>query len=193
MKLQLIGLALAACAMAGQAQTHEFRFVGTVDQGSPMAPAGSTVTGTFAYDPTAKPDMLIGKPAGHVYGQANYIVPSAMTARVNGHTLTSTVTVVDVVNNFGGNIEDSVSVYSQSPMVLDGTPFPEGSFGFYLGSGWSQTKVLGSTALPRRFSLQQFDGANYGWALAHGRSDGSLLSFVITQVTPVHHKGADRD
>lgn len=191
MKLKLIGLALAACATIGNAQTREFRFVGQVDQASPMAPAGSKVVGTFSYNPKAKPDMVYGEPAGDAYGLANYIMPSTIAAKVNGHTLNAAVTVVDVVNNFGGNVEDSVSVYSQSPMVLDGTPFPEGSFGFYLGSGWSNNKVLRSTALPERFNVRRFDGGNYGWAIAHGRSDGSLLSFVITQVRPLHGHATD--
>lgn len=190
MKRQLIGLALTACAMTAHAQAREFQFIGTVDQGLPMAPAGSKVTGTFTYNVATKPEMLIGAPSGKAYGYANYIVAHRITAKVNGHTLTSPVTVVDVVNNFGGNVEDSVSVYSQSPMELDGTQFPEGSFGFYLASGWSQTHVLNDTALPHRFHVRRFDGMNYGWAIAHGRPDGALLSFVIDQITPVEGTAA---
>jgi hypothetical protein len=191
MKLKIAALTIACLASAAaNAEVLNFKFVGTVTQSLPMAPAGAKVTGSFSYDTSTKPALIVGSSSGNKSGSAAYQVPRSFTLKVNGHTIKSTGSQVDVVNNYGGNIEDSVSVYGL-PMTLDGTLFSEGTFGIYLASGPNKTHVLRDTHLPERFVVKQFDGMNYGWVQANGASDGTLLAFVIASVKEVRNCDED--
>ncbi len=188
-KIQLAALTLIAAIATAHAEVRNFRFSGTVDQSLPMAPAGTIITGTFSYDTDTEPYATSGEPCGSGVSNAIYEFQRSFNATVNGHTITSGPTFVDVFNNAGGNVEDSVSVYGL-PMTLDGTNFPEGSIGLYLGSGPGQTNVLRCTHVPRKIHVKRFDGMNYGWVMVDGSPDGGLLSFVIDRVVAVHGSAA---
>ena len=184
MKLKAVfsSLILSIGVSAANAELREFRFYGYVDQASPTAPKGAIVTGSFAYDTKASPQLQFGQSSGPGYGGASYPVPRGMTIRVNGSTIVSERANVDVVNNFGGNVEDSISVYGQ-PMTINGTTFENGSLGIYLASGPGRNQVLRDTSLPRSINVQRYNGMNYGWVQVDGSPDGSILSFVILHVT----------
>ncbi len=114
-------------------------------------------------------------------GSANYRYPRAMSIQVNGHVVTASETFVNVVNNFGGNIEDAVSVYG-APMTFDGRAYPDGSFGLQLASGPGKTHVLHNVKPPRHIDVSRYTGMNYGWVQMDGSGNGSLVSFVLNQV-----------
>lgn len=190
MKIKFVALAIACMATVANAEVRHFKFVGTVTESLPMAPIGAKVIGHFSYDTSATPEMTLGDPSGQSYSSSSYSIARAMTVKVNGHTLVSASTHVDVVNNFGGNIEDSIGVFG-SPMTLDGTLFSEGLFGIFLGSGPGKTHVLNDTDLPRKIRVQNFDGMNYGVVQVNGGPDGALLAFSVESVNETHSRDED--
>ena len=177
----LLSIALGAVATTAHADVLTFKFTGTVVQGFPMAPAGAQVTGTFSYDTAVAPYQQSGEPAGPGNGDATYLASSNITLAVNGHSVTAAVTTVYVVNNFGGNVEDSLTL-SGEQMTLDGTLFPQGNVGFTLASGPGRTHVLRNTDLPKHIQVNRYDGANFGWVMVDGSSNGTVLSFVIDRI-----------
>ena len=190
-KTALVALSIISSITAAHAEVRTFVFTGTVDFSTPMAPAGSAVKGKFSYNTAGKPDNSFGK--GQEYSSANYIVERSIKLQVNGHTLTAPLFHVDVVNNFGGNIEDSFAAYSVS-MTLDGTQFGDGSsFGIFLGSGPGKTQVLHNTKLPRDVHVERYDGMNYGWAQVDGSSNGTVLSFIIDSVVDAQDIDSDKE
>jgi hypothetical protein len=192
-KTALVALSIISSVTAAQAEVRTFVFTGTVNWSTPMAPAGSVVKGTFSYNTAQKPDNGFGDLKGHGYSSQNYIVERSFKVEVNGHTLVSSSFHVDVVNNFGGNIEDSFNVYGL-PMTLDSTQFADGSsFGIFLASGPGKTQVLHNTSLPREVRVQRYDGMNYGWAQVDGSSNGGILSFVIDKVVDARSDDCDKD
>jgi hypothetical protein len=190
MKLKIAALVIALVSAAAHAEVRDFCFVGTVTQSMPMAPAGAKVKGKFSYDTSAQPDITVGVSSRRETSSSAYVVPRSFTIQVNGHTLTAASLRVDVVSNFGGNIEDSVSVLG-SPMTLDGTLFNEGMFGIFLASGPGKTRVLRNTDLPRRLVVKQFDGMNYGFVQINGSSDGTLLAFVVDRIRAANDRDED--
>lgn len=184
----LAPLAVALMAMSAQARAEWRHFVaeGHVTVASPTAPSGAKVTVRFSYDDDAPAYITSGKERGHGYGTASYSFASKIEMKVNGHVMTAANTYVDVMNNGGGNVEDSIHIRGLV-MVMDGTTFPDGGFGFYLGSGPGKTKVLKSTELPRKIDVAQFDaiGFQYGYAQVDGSSNGGLLNVVIDSVIEV--------
>lgn len=183
-----LSLALMAASMQAHAECRHFRAEGHVTVATPTAPSGSPLTIRFSYDDDAAPEYVVGEPRGTGYGTANYQVTTAVEMRVNGHVMTAANASITVMNNGGGNVEDSISLYAY-PMVLDGTSFAEGAFGFYLGSAPGKTKVLKSTALPRKIDVRRYDaqGFQYVYAQVDGSSTGGLLNAVIDSITEVPH------
>ena len=190
MRTFLLALALVGLQAAAQAEMRHFRFVGTVAQSLPMAPAGAKVSGRFSYNTATAPSLSVGEPSGDGYGLATYAVPRRMTMSVNGHRLAASAMQVEVTNNTGGNVEDAVSVYG-TPMTLDGTLFPEGLFGLFLASGPGQTQVLRSTRLPWRLNVAPFDGMNYGVVQVNGSADGTWLVFAIDSIVTADDRDED--
>jgi len=181
-KLKPTLLALLFGASVAHAEVRTFKISGTVVQSTPTAPAGSKVIGTFSYDTSAQPSYTIGDSSGRGYGNSNYSLPAKFELKVNAHTISSDFFYVDVVNNFGGNVEDSVSAYG-TPMTMDGTHFGQGSFGFYLATGPGKKHVLRSTELPDRLPVKRYDATlSYGWVNADGSGNGTLLSFSIDRI-----------
>lgn len=190
MRTFLLALALVGLQAAAQAEVQHFRFVGTVTQSLPMAPAGARVTGRFAYNTATTPLLAVGEAAGNAYGMATYAVARRMTMKVNGHRLAAPALQVEVTNKAGGNVEDSVGVYG-APLTLDGTLFPDGLLGLFLGSGPGKAQVLLSTGLPMRLNVPMFDGMNYGVVQANGNADGTLLVFVIDSIVEADERDED--
>lgn len=184
-KKGVLALTLAALAPIASAERCGFKFTGTVDFGLPMAPKGAAVSGHFWYRTHTEPTGTSGDPKGSGYGTANYRIAHAMSLRVNGHVFSSPETFVYVVNNFGGNVEDAVTVHG-APLSADGQSYPEGSLGFNLASGPGKTHVLSSTRLPHSFDVSRYKGMNYGWVQIDGSGNGSLVSFVVDQVHSHH-------
>lgn len=182
-KSMLWSLALAALTATAHAEIRAFTFTGTVTESLPMALAGSRLTGTFSYDIESVPYLQTGDPAGPGSGDASYLAKGNLAMTVNGHSLTAATTVIYVVNNFGGNVEDAVSVFGET-MTLDGTLFPEGTFGFYVGSGPGKRDVLRGTALPQTIPVERYDAANFGWVLVDAGANGTVLTFRIDRVVP---------
>lgn len=182
----IVGIALAALVATVHAEVLTFRFTGRVTQSLPMAPEGSEVTGTFSYDTAAEPYLQSGEPNGPGPGDASYFAPSTIELKVNGHTVTSGITTVFIVNNSGGNVEDLIAINGEL-MVLDGTLFPEGNTGLVLGSAPGKTNVLRSTRPPRHFpNVHRFGGENYGYVLVGGGPNDTVLFFRIDRIVPVH-------
>ncbi|KQW43377.1 MULTISPECIES: hypothetical protein [unclassified Roseateles] len=188
-------LAVALLAMSTQASAGWRTFVahGHVTIATPTAPSGAKVTIQFSYDADiGEPNLAShGDGKGSGYTTAAYGFATEVTMKVNGHVMTAPNVRIDILNNAGSNVEDAFSVYAY-PMVMDGTTFPEGSIGFYLGSGPGNTKVLKSTALPRKIKVEEFDspGFQYGFAQTDGSSNGGLLNIVIDSVEEIDsHKG----
>lgn len=180
--------ALSALASAAQAAWCEFQFTGTVDYGLPQAPKGALVTGTFSYNtrgelpPSAVEETTAAlEEKAAASGAGHYHYPRSMSLQVNGHVVSASQTFVDVVNNFGGNIEDAVSVYGL-PMTFDGQAYPDGSFGLQLASGPGKVHVLHNIKPPRHIDVSRYTGMNYGWVQVDGSGNGSLVSFVVNQV-----------
>lgn len=195
MRFILAALAVACISTPMQAEARWRTFVaeGHVTIATPTAPAGAKVTIRFSYDDDAEPLYTYGDVKGPGMGTAAYGSSAKMTMKVNGHTMKAASTRVDILNNGGSNVEDSISVYGY-PMVMDGTTFPEGIFGFYLGSGPGNNKVLKSIALPHKIDVKRYDaiGFQYGFAQVDGSSNGGLLNVVIDSVEEVHgHKDHD--
>lgn len=173
--------ALSALASAAQAAWCDFQFTGIVDYGLPHAPKGALVTGSFGYDTRGELPPAAVEEKAAASGSANYRYPRSMSLQVNGHVVTASETFVNIVNNFGGNIEDAVGVYG-APMTFDGQAYPQGSFGLQLASGPGKDLVLYDTKPPHQYDLPSFNRMNYGWVQVDGSGNGSLVSFVVTQV-----------
>lgn len=175
---------LAVAAAAAHADILTFRFTGTVVYSTYLAPLGSQITGTFTYDTSTAPAWEL--PMGEDGGHSSYAIasPRAITASVNGHTLGADNLIVDVVNNFGGNVEDMADVYSNG-MTLDGTWFNTGSFGFRLASGPGKDKVFKDTRLPTSYQVPRFDAMKDGWVQIDGSETGTLLQFTVDRVTVI--------
>jgi hypothetical protein len=194
MKVNLLVVATLACAYAASAsaEVRDFAFTGIVNESTPMAPAGSAVTGTFSYDRAARAVLASGVPAGTQFGFAMYANPYPFTLRVNGHTVTASVTYVDVANNGGGNVEDYLNIRGVPP-TLDGTYFAEGNVGFFLATGPGNTSVLRTVRPPRDIQVAQYDGMNYGWVMVDGSSNGTVVSFIVTSVVSLGGESAEDD
>lgn len=195
MRKILAPLAVALLAMSAQAHAEWRHYVayGHITIATPTAPSGAKLTIRFSYDDEAEPYTTWGDRQGPGYGTASYSFPAKMEMRVNGHVMTAETTTIDIMNNGASNVEDSFSLYGY-PMVMDGTTFPQGGFGFYLGSAPTKNKVLKSTALPRKLNVNRYDsiGFQYAFAQVDGSANGGLMNAVIDSVKEVA-PGKDRD
>ncbi|WP_457332315.1 hypothetical protein [Rhizobacter sp. P5_C2] len=179
----LVATAALAAAGAATAATFTFQFTGTVTYGAGVSvPVGTPITGSYSYDAKTEPAI-------HFKGSSSYQIPAPhiISATVAGHTITTERLTVTVVNNFKGNIEDSLTVMGES-MVLDGTTFPEGVFGFVLSSAPLHRDVLKGTKLPRKVDVPAFDAyesLSYGVLQINGGQEGTLLQFKVDSITAV--------
>ena len=157
----------------------DFQFAGTVTYGGSLAAIGSQITGTFSYDTDTLPSSTA---AG--YASYAFTAPFGFSASVDGHTVVTNNMNVSIWDNFGGNAEDMVFI-SGYPATVDGTYYPNGTFGFRLASAPGNTNILTSTALPTSFNVAAFNAGptlNYGWLQSDGAPGGTLLQFSIDSV-----------
>lgn len=181
----IAGLIVAGSTLCGlaQAATVQFVYKGTVtytDQSLSGVAVGTVFTGTFSYDTATTADYDFG-------GSANYtnLAPHQFTATVAGHQISSNGVSTYVVNNFGGNVEDGVTVSGGYPLSVDGGVFDNGSLGIVLYSGPGKTGVLSSTAQPLKLDVKAFDAGpslNYGWIQKDGGDTGRLIAFTIDSI-----------
>ena len=178
-----IVLALAGMALfsgVANADIITFKFTGTVTYGGVLATVGDKITGLVSYDTNTLP-------LNDFTGYAYYKLPApfVISASVGDHQIIANTPSVTVADNYGGNIEDSVTV-SSGPVVVDNTTlYSNGSFGFHIASNAGSTEALTNTNLPVFFDLTAFDAGpsqNYGYLQMDGSSDGQLLGFSIDSI-----------
>lgn len=184
MQIKRLACVLAAScsllATAASGATITFQFAGTVTYGAPMAvPTGSQIVGTYTYDTETAPTISYN-------GFADYqlAAPATMSATVAGHTMTTGNLNVSLWNHYKGNVEDMIDV-TGSPVVLDGTTFPNGALGFRLASAPKNNRALNGTKLPSLLDVSQFDaglGLNYGFFQSDGGPQGMLMQFTVDSV-----------
>lgn len=172
---------LLASGVASAAVVN-FQFSGTVTYGGTLAATGSQIVGMFSYETDTLPSTSFD-------GYASYGLPAPFTlsASVAGHTVVTNNLRVSIWDNFGGNVEDMVDI-SGGPVAVDGSSYPNGSFGFRLASKPGNTGVLTGTSLPFSLDVTAFDAGstlNYGWLQSDGGPSGQLLQFSVGSVTAV--------
>lgn len=118
----------ALTVAAADATATTINFTGTVTFGGTLATVGSNVTGSFSYDSDTPPWFTLPHE-----GFYSISAPSALVVNFSGHTVVADSLSIFVVNNFGGNIEDSFEVDGNAP-TIDGILYPNGTFTFVLAS-----------------------------------------------------------
>ncbi|MGH6649173.1 cellulose binding domain-containing protein [Aquabacterium sp.] len=191
----VFGLALVgsiALGAAAHAATLRFVYKGTViytDHSLSGVEVGTVFTGTFSYDTATVADYDFGSSANYTN-----LAPHQFTATVAGHQISSNGVSTYVVDNFGGNVEDGVTISGGYPMSVDGGVFENGSLGLTVYSGPGQTGVLTSTAQPLNLDVKAFNAGNtlnYGWVQRDGGQTGGIIGFTIdniARVCPVSHE-----
>ena len=171
---------LSLASVAASADIIEFRFTGTITYGGNLAVIGDSITGTFSYDANSKPRIR----DKNRYANYSPLAPTAISITVGAHTVSTERLIVDIWNDFGGNVEDMVDVTSFPPTV-DGELLPNGSMGFRLASAASNTRVFRTIHLPESYDVGAFDGMNYGFLQRDGAQDGQLLQFTVVSIDAV--------
>lgn len=185
LKKSLIGSAVVlsfACCTA-QAAPLQFNFTGTVTDTSGALTNVSTGTvfkGSFNYDPTTPANYTISGSSNYSFGSTSQI-----TADIGGHIVTAGNLNATITDNFGGNVEDHVTISGGEPLLIDGTAYSAGSFGIDLASGPGNTSVLTNTNLPTSYDVSAFDAWSYGWVQFDGAPGGQILQFTVNEITPV--------
>lgn len=171
-----------------QAEVVTFEFRGKVTYSTYLAPVGTPVTGTFSYDTEAVPRQP-GKPQPQVPGSMHYGLPMGFEfrAQVGGHTIVSQTVSVRVGNDFGGNVEDSIDVDGEVP-VIDGTTYALGALHIALASGPGKTKVLTDTSLPLDINVHRFDAWAVGQFTIDRSATGTQLQFDVNAIQRVRNR-----
>jgi hypothetical protein len=184
---RLAAAAVAFVSSAASAEVITFQFTGTVTYSPYMAVPGTRITGTFAYDTDTEPVINRHRQGQtSAYGYYEIPAPFQISAQVGGHTIVSTNLLVEVWNNQRSNVEDTVDVSGNMP-VVDGTTYANGFFGFRLASAPGHTNVLLNTRLPRSFDVQEFDSQHINYAVlqSDGTQAGQLLHFTLDSIQVV--------
>ncbi|MBL8261105.1 MAG: hypothetical protein JNM58_01675 [Xanthomonadaceae bacterium] len=165
--------------MSAHAADRVFEFTGKVIHGGTLAPEGAEVAGSFSYDPSTRPWFEIGTDAHYLIPAPHYI-----EVRVAGQQALGTNLVAYVSNDFGGNVEDVVSIDNSGGLTLDGAYLPEGTLSVVFASGPGSTGALHNRRLPRKYDLVRFDapGGSGGILRRNGEQDGTLLQFSIETI-----------
>ncbi len=155
-----------------------FRFTGTVVYGGDLAPVGTTVTGTFSYDTRTKPAVVVGDYAAYQIPEPHDIVVMFGDRIAVGHRINA-----EIQNDFGGNVEDTVSLGSNGVLV-DEAFQPQGGIYLVFASGPGNTDVFSKPRLPSAYDVAEYDaiGSPYGVIRRDGSENGTLLQFDIDSV-----------
>ena len=173
---------LSLASVAANADIIEFRFTGTITYAyaDTLAAVGDPITGTFSYDTRSKPRIR----DKNSYANYSPLAPASISIAFGSHTVTTERLIVDVWNDFGGNVEDMVDV-SGFPPALDGESLLNGSMGFRLASAASNRGVFRTIQLPESYDVGAFDGMNYGYLQRDGTQTGTLLQFTVDSIDVV--------
>jgi hypothetical protein len=179
-----VAIVFALLSGAANSEVITFEFKGKVTYSTYLAPLGSEVAGTFAYDTDTAPGKK-GNSHDQVSGYEFYQIPApfVMSAKLGNHTIEAGNLHVSVWNDYGGNVEDMVDI-SAAPVVVDGTTFAEGVFNIRLASGPGHTNVFFDASLPRSFEVGKFNSQdmNLGVVMSDGSQTGTLLHFSIDSI-----------
>ena len=138
------------------------------------------MTGNFCYDTDIVPGIKMENFADYQVAKECKIVVIVGTHKATARNLD-----VSIYNNFGGNLEDVITI-SGVPARLDGIEYPEGVVGIVLATGPGNTKVFRSLNLREQFKIDEFDAASFGEVRIDGSSDGQVLHFTITSMKVVN-------
>lgn len=182
MRNAILGFALSALALAAHA--YEFDFTGRVTytdgslsgvtggtllQGHFSTEGGSNDYGTFNWDDMASYRFASGQ----------------VSANIGGHTIAANSPSIRIYDNLGGNVEDGFSMSSGYPIIVDGTTYLNGAFGFNLTTKPGNTGVIHGLGLPTQVDVSTFDGHSsltYGYMQRDGAPGGTILGFEVLSV-----------
>ncbi len=159
-----------------------YTFTGSVNEvGQPVfgiSPAiGSAVTGRFTFDTTLAPTNVTSFSAHY-----QIYVPYELEAFIDGKRIQSDGFFgVDVQNDFGGNVEDTLFVGSQ-PAIVDGIQTLDGVFSLSFAS--TNPNTFADTGLPAYLNLSDFDAWHYGTFTRAG-NNFEIIQFSIDSITAV--------
>ncbi|MDO9002955.1 MAG: PEP-CTERM sorting domain-containing protein [Aquabacterium sp.] len=178
--LMVAALALSAAFGTAHAADNHFKFTATVtatDGSLSGVDVGTTFTGDFNYVVDSMADSRSDSSAHYGLGNS-----SRITATIAGHQILAEYLRVGVFNNFGREgVEDGVSLRGGIPVVVDGSHYRYGSFGFELATQPGNTGVLSGTQLPSSFDVPAFDRHSYGYL--DYMAGYNLLSFKVDSIT----------
>lgn len=169
-------------ALSVSAQAYQIDFTGRVtntDGSLSGVTQGTLVSGSFAgNDPTGD---FFGKDGFYSFGSGSIL------ADIGGHKLQGSDPMVVVTDNFGGNVEDSLSVYTNQNVTVDGSYYGN-IFALTLNSKAGSTSALVGTGLPTQIDLAAFDaglGFNYGALVRQGLPGSSGSYTILFELTSV--------
>lgn len=176
-------LMMTVCG-AAQASPVNFSYNGRVtysDSSLSGVSVGTFVEGTFGYESLTADDVPDPRRAVYRFGPTKYL-----EAKIAGHNIISGNLYVELANDFGGNVEDSVTIGGSSPQI-DGIAYADGSFTLNLASKGGNTGVFISDALPTSYDVSSFDapGFRYGGVRRDGGSTGAVLYFEVASINRI--------
>ena len=102
--------------------------------------------------------------------------PYTLVAYIGGTRIESGgVISMSVTNNFGGNIEDGLSIGKQ-PAIVVGAPTLDGLFGLEFAS--RNPNTFANLSLPEHLNLDDFDAWRYG-VLTRAGHNNEIITFSI--------------
>ena len=180
MRHRIAALALMGCVSSADAAIIAYGFTGQVTGvGLPvfgLNPAvGTVVNGTFAYD-TSAADFLSDLPDLGAYQQ---FPPYRLSVNIGGATAWSGAHVtISIYNDFGGNVEDFISIGSQ-PAVVEGI---QRNSVLNLTFVSKSTAVFANDQLPTALNLADFDDSRSGH-LINSENNERVIAFSIDTLT----------
>jgi hypothetical protein len=180
MRKLFAGFAMSVLTFAAHA--YEFDFSGRVtytDGSLSGVTIGTLLQGRFFSE---------GSPAesGRSTGAVSYsFVSGQSSARVGGHTFTAKSPSIRIYDDLGGNVEDGFSMSSGYPLIVDGTTYSDGAFGFNLTTVPGNKGVIQGLGLPSQINVSDFDGHSsltYGYIRRDGSQSGAILGFEVLSV-----------
>lgn len=179
MKNLLVGAALWLLAFSANAYQLSFSGRVTYTDGSLSGiGAGSVIEGSLISDGPPSAQFTSHEP----YGSAVYSASGLISANVGSHTIKAWTPSITIVNNFGGNVEDTFTLNGSQGLDVDGTPYTDGVFGFALATGPGNSGVLLDLSLPTTLDVARFDAWAYGYLHRDGGPNGTLMEFQVMSV-----------
>lgn len=177
--------ALALCGSGAWAVTYQF--TATVSQfqndlgllGGAGVGIGSTITGTFTYDPTESPDSTPSCCGGGTLGQYNDPFGN-LSASIGSVTSSSAYSQIQVIDNSASE-GDSIRFSTDDKVGGSGTGLAYDASGSQVGFISNTGSVFSSVSLPASLSLSDFETDAYFFF--SGRNDRFVTDFLIADIT----------